>query len=113
MEAAHFRATGTVVNLSEQQLVDCDTSNGGCNGGWYDGALSYAKDTGLTSGASYAYESGTTGAGGECLLMSRNFAIMSRLQSFTKLPTWNEPGMLNALANGPIAVAVSVFLDQS
>ena len=27
--------------LSTQQLVDCDTSNAGYNGGWFEGAINY------------------------------------------------------------------------
>jgi cathepsin L len=33
-ENAHFRATGTLLSLSEQELVSCDTKCYGCNGGW-------------------------------------------------------------------------------
>lgn len=34
MENAHFRATGELLSLSEQELVSCDTRCYGCNGGW-------------------------------------------------------------------------------
>lgn len=33
-EAASYINTRTIVSLSEKQLVDCDTSNSGCDGGW-------------------------------------------------------------------------------
>lgn len=33
-EASSYINTGNIVSLSEKQLVDCDTSNNGCNGGW-------------------------------------------------------------------------------
>ena len=34
IESHHALATGTLLSLSEQQVVDCDTTCYGCNGGW-------------------------------------------------------------------------------
>jgi hypothetical protein len=34
IEAAFFRKTNRLVAFSEQNLVDCDTLDNGCNGGW-------------------------------------------------------------------------------
>jgi C1A family cysteine protease len=34
IEGAHFITTGTLLSLSEQQFVDCDTASYGCMGGW-------------------------------------------------------------------------------
>ena len=39
LEGAHFKATGKLVSLSAQQLVDCSTQNKGCNGGFHSVAL--------------------------------------------------------------------------
>lgn len=34
IEGHHAIATGNLISLAEQQIVDCDSSCAGCNGGW-------------------------------------------------------------------------------
>ena len=41
MEAAHAISTGNLVSLSEQQLIDCEPTNLGCNGGLTPNAFSW------------------------------------------------------------------------
>ena len=48
LEGQHYRATGQLVSLSEQQLLDCDRGDDGCDGGEEDDALLYiAKNGGM------------------------------------------------------------------
>jgi hypothetical protein len=56
-EAASFAQTGTVVSLSEKQVLDCASGTFGCDGGYATAALDYIVDAGLTTSTQYPYVS--------------------------------------------------------
>lgn len=57
IEAFYKVKKGSALNLSPQQLVDCErTYSQGCNGGYPDKAISWAAKNGITSESAYPYK---------------------------------------------------------
>jgi C1A family cysteine protease len=108
VEGAHFIATGQLVSLSEQQLVDCSGAEGnqGCNGGLMDDAFQYIIDNGgICSEASYPYE----GVQGSCNAASCQ--SVATIVSYTDVTPNSESALVAAIAQQPVSVAVEA--DQS
>ena len=60
-EKKYFQIYGKQVDLSQQELVDCDTANSGCSGGWPIRAAFYINNNGISliSGYPYRAQQGT------------------------------------------------------
>eukprot|EP00727_Mastigamoeba_balamuthi_P011464 m51a1_g6940 hypothetical protein (319) ;mRNA; f:241207-242227 len=58
-EGQYYYKHGSVLALSEQQLISCDMYDSGCDGGMMTTADSYILKNGLASQASYPWASGT------------------------------------------------------
>jgi cathepsin L len=104
LEGQTFRKTGKLVDLSEQQLVDCSGSfgNKGCNGGWPSYAFSYVKSIGgLDTEDSYPYD----GKQEECRYdPASSGATCSGYVTITKN---SESKLQESVASvGPISVAI-------
>jgi len=99
LEGAWKIAKGNLVSLSEQQLVDCDNTNYGCNGGWPVDALSWLKSKGSDTEASYPY----TAHGGTCHAAT----IGAYVGTYAQLPKGSESSLQTATANvGPVSVCI-------
>ena len=56
IEGQYFKKTGTLVSLSEQQIVDCIPNKNGCNGGWPTTVYSYNMfNKGIENRTMYPY----------------------------------------------------------
>jgi len=112
IESAYALKTGKLVEFSEQELVSCDTTDFGCQGGLMDNAFNWIERSsgGLCTEADYGYTSGVAGIRGECL-KTCNPVPDSVPKGYVDVPA-NEAALLAAVAeHGPVAVAIEA--DQA
>ncbi|EYU25680.1 hypothetical protein MIMGU_mgv1a019612mg [Erythranthe guttata] len=102
-EGINQLTTGNLVSLSEQELVDCDTSEDqGCNGGLMDNAFEFIiSNNGLTTESNYPYE----GVDGTCN-SKKESSHAARITGYEDVPSNSESALLKAVANQPISVAI-------
>ena len=95
LEGQHFKASQTLVSLSEQNLVDCSKKQGnqGCNGGLMDQAFTYIKvNKGIDTEKSYPYKA----RDGKCAFKPANVGATDT--GFTDIPSGDEDSLKTAIA---------------
>ncbi|KAA8546017.1 hypothetical protein F0562_020532 [Nyssa sinensis] len=118
LEGANFLATGKLVSLSEQQLVDCDhecdpdepgSCDSGCNGGLMNSAFEYSlKAGGLMREEDYPY-TGTDR--GTCKFDKTKIA--ASVANFSVVSLDEDQIAANLVHNGPLAVAINAVFMQT
>jgi len=104
MEGSRFIANGKLISLSEQNLVDCSTSQGnqGCNGGLMDQAFQYViQNGGIDTEASYPY---TATGPNQCQYQASNSA--GTISSYQDVSSGDEGALATAVAQQPTSVAI-------
>jgi cathepsin L len=104
IEGAHFLSAGSLVSLSEQNLVDCSTAQGnqGCNGGLMDSAFQYViSNNGIDTESSYPY---TATGPNSCQFSANN--VGATISSFTDVASGDENALLTAVNQQPVSVAI-------
>jgi len=102
-EGCHFLATKKLVALSEQNLMDCSTSQGnqGCDGGLMTQAMDYIiQNKGIDTEASYPY----TAQDGTCHYSAANSG--ATLKSYVNVNQGDENDLQVKVHAGPTSVAI-------
>lgn len=103
LEGAMAVKTGNLVPLSEQNLLDCDHTDMGCNGGLMDNAFKFdEKNGGLCSEEDYPYQAKQ----GRTCNTTCTDVPGSIVKSFVDVPAGDERALLSAIAMQPISVAI-------
>lgn len=103
VEGINQIVTGDLITLSEQELVDCDTSyNEGCNGGLMDYAFEFIiKNGGIDTDKDYPYK----GVDGRCDQIRKNAKVVT-VDSYEDVPVNSEESLKKAVSNQPVSVAI-------
>lgn len=106
VEGAWAIATGKLVDLSEQELVDCATGvsygSHGCSGGQMEGAFKYIIEHGQCALSSYPYTSGVSKTGGTC----QKCSAVAHISSCSDVKPNDQISLKAAVAQQPVAVAI-------
>ena len=102
VEGAWAISKGQLIDLSEQELVDCATGfsygSHGCNGGQMEGALKFVIANGQCSLSSYPY----TALDGTC----QKCSAVARMSSCSDVKPNDQISLTAAVAQQPVAIAI-------
>jgi len=105
-------STGTLTSISEQELVDCDTTDQGCNGGLMDFGFQYVTtNRGLCSEEEYPYVSGKTEKKNPECTRTECETRYDMISSYRDVPSNSQEDLESALCEGPVSIAIEA--DQA
>ncbi|KAL2924920.1 Cysteine protease XCP1 [Bienertia sinuspersici] len=94
--------TKNLISLSEQQLIDCDISNNGCNGGLMDNAFKFiVANGGLHKEEDYPYLMEE----GQCEAKKEQVEVVT-INGYRDVPRNDEASLLKALTHQPVSVGI-------
>lgn len=101
---------GDLTTLSEQQIVDCDSYDWGCDGGDFNDVFRYTIDNGgLVPDAEYPYAAKEM----KCLRKLERKRAAVTIDHIVTVPESNETALAQALAHTPtnVAMCCGEFID--
>lgn len=105
IESDAMRTLQTTYVLSPQQLVECDRTSLGCNGGLQERAYNYVKRAGgIEQENDYPYTSGAAGVEGTCSSDKSKFVLT--VSDFSTIKSGEDAMASYVLSNGPLSIAI-------
>lgn len=108
IEGAWAISKNKLIDLSEEQLVECATGvaygSHGCNGGQMEGAFKYVIEHGQCSLSSYPYNSGNADSG-SC--KETSCSPVAHITSCSDVVPCDQVSLKAAVARQPVSVAIS------
>ncbi|KAG2248823.1 probable cysteine protease RDL6 [Brassica napus] len=105
VEGINKIVTGELISLSEQQLVDCNTGNYGCDGrGYMDISFKFLinNNIGLVSQIDYPYKA----VQGNCNHNEKSANKVVKIDGYEDLPVNDEMSLKKAVAHQPVSVGI-------
>jgi C1A family cysteine protease len=105
LEGLYFINKGKLLSFSEQQIVDCDTNDNGCEGGLPYQAMEYTADAGLEAEDTYPY----TAADGDCAY--KKLKATKTNSDYQLIQTQSADALKAAIVKQPVSIGIEA--DQS
>jgi len=105
LEGAWQIASGNLVSLSEQQLIDCSRKQGneGCNGGMMDGGFKYEEGVDACTEESYPYKA----KDGTCQASTCSVGVPKHaVVGYMDVDENDDEALMEAVAQQPVSVAI-------
>jgi C1A family cysteine protease len=103
IEGAHFVATGELVSLSEQNLMDCDPIDHACEGGLMEDAFKFEESqNGLCTEEEYPYlATDDSACSTECTKVPH-----SQVKDYIDIPEGDKHGLIASIVMQPTSIAM-------
>lgn len=102
LEGAYYIKNNKLVSFSEQNLVDCDKTDGGCHGGLMDNAFDWIKKNGgLCTEDEYPYTGRRSFSCKDCTIVEG-----SDIKAHTDVTKNDDSAMMSALSQQPVSIAI-------
>merc|ERR1712190_118489 len=103
LEGAWKLKTGQLISLSEQQFVDCDQVDHGCQGGLMDHGFAYAENNAICTEDSYPYQAKK----GTCQKSSCSTGIpQGGVTGYKDVDSDSKEALMEAVQQQPVSIAI-------